>query len=91
MASDFNLTLKKLLADRIDLMPVSEKYYDKLKREGVHVETVLLLTEQIYSIACNKSVADQDIARMQTSLNRLIHDGTQDRLFRQYGLDQQSN
>jgi len=91
LASDFNLTLKKLLADRIDLMPVSEKYYDKLKREGVHVETVLLLTEQVYSIACNKSVADQDIARMQTSLNRLIHDGTQDRLFRQYGLDQQSN
>lgn len=91
LASDFNLTLKKLLAGRIDLMPVSEKYYDKLKREGVRVDNVLLLTEQIYSIACNKSVADQDIARMQTSLSRLIHDGTQDKLFRQYGLEQQSN
>lgn len=91
LASDFNLTLKKLLAGRIDLMPVSEKYYGKLKRQGVHVDNVLVLTEQIYSIACNKSVADRDIAKMQASLNRLIHDGTQDRLFRQYGLEQQSN
>lgn len=91
LASNFNLTLKKLLAGRVDLMPVSEKYYDKLKREGAQVDNVLVLTEQIYSIACNKSVGDQDIAKMQTSLNRLIHDGTQDRLFRQYGLEQQSN
>jgi len=91
LASDFNLTLKKLLNGRIDLMPISEKYYDKLKRDGVTVDNVLLLSEQVYSIACNKGVADDDIGRMQASLKRLIDDGTQDRLFHKYGLDQQSN
>lgn len=91
LASALDLTLKKLLNGRIDLMPISEKYFSKLKREGVAVDRILLLAEQINSIACNKSVPDRDIARMQASLKKLIDDGTQEALFRKYGLDGQSN
>ena len=91
LASDFNLTLKKLLNGRIDLMPISEKYFDKIKREGVGVDNILLLSEQIYSIACNKNVPDADIGKMQASLKKLIDNGTQDALFHKYGLDQQSD
>ncbi len=91
LASDFDLTLKKLLNGRIDLMPISEKYFDKLKRGGVGVDSVLLLSEEIYSLACNDGVADEDIGKMQASLKKLIDDGTQDKLFHKYGLDQRSN
>jgi polar amino acid transport system substrate-binding protein len=86
LATDLDLTMKKLMNDRIDLMPISEKYYEKLRREGVAVESVLILAESTYSIACNKSIPDTVISRMQTQLDRLIADGTRDRLFKQYGL-----
>ncbi|MDB5550839.1 MAG: hypothetical protein JWL86_823 [Rhizobium sp.] len=86
LASDFNLTLKKLMLGRIDLMPISEDYYGKLRNEGVGIESTLVLSEQIYSIACNKSVPDADVAKMQASLDKLIADGTQAALLKKYGL-----
>jgi polar amino acid transport system substrate-binding protein len=90
LASDFNLSLKKLLAGRIDLMPVTEDYYAKLRRDHVAVERVVVLSEQIFSLACNTSVPDAEIAKMQTALGKLIADGTQAALFRKYGLAIQS-
>ena len=91
LASDFNLTYKKLMLGRIDMMPISEKYYEKLKREGSEIEFVLVLAETIYSIACNKGVADDTIATMQQTLTALIADGTQKTLFLKYGLDERGN
>lgn len=91
LASDFNLTYKKLMLGRIDMMPISEKYYEKLKGEGAEVEFVLVLAEQIYSIACNQGVADAAIAKMQAALDALIADGTQKALFAKYGLDKTDN
>ncbi|UVC07062.1 transporter substrate-binding domain-containing protein [Rhizobium sp. TH2] len=90
LAADFNLTLKKLMLGRIDLMPISEDYYGKLRSEGAKIESTLVLSEQIYSIACNKSVPDADIARMQAGLDKLIADGTQAALIKKYGLDTKS-
>ena len=90
LATDFNLTLKKLLLGRIDLMPIAEDYYVKLRRDGTGIEKVLVLSEQIYSVACNKAVPDETIAKMQKSLDKLIADGTQAALFRKYGLDIES-
>lgn len=87
LTTDFNLTLKKLLNDRIDLMPMSEKYFDKLRREGVGIEDVLVLVEQINSMACNISVPDEDISKMQASLTKLIDNGTQGAVLRRYGLE----
>lgn len=91
LAADFNLTLKKLVLGRIDLMPIAEDYYSKLRRDGVGIERVLLLSEQSFSLACNKSVPDADIVKMQASLDRLIADGTQARIFKAYGLEIQSH
>ena len=90
LATDFNLTLKKLMLGRIDLMPIAEDYYVKLRRDGTEIEKVLILSEQIYSVACNKAVPDETIAKMQTSLDKLIADGTQAALFKKYGLDIES-
>ncbi|WP_026187238.1 ABC transporter substrate-binding protein [Ensifer sp. BR816] len=86
LATDLELTLKKLLTGRIDLMPISEKYFDKLKRDGTPIESTLVLAEDIYSIACNPSVPDEVIGRMQKGLDKVIADGTQGRLFEKYGL-----
>lgn len=90
LVTDFNLSLKKLLAGRIDMMPMAEDYYGKLRRENVAIERVLVLSEQIFSLACNRSVPDAEIARMQTALGKLIEDGTQADLFRKYGLEIES-
>jgi polar amino acid transport system substrate-binding protein len=90
LATDFNLTLKKLMLGRIDLMPIAEDYYVKLRRDGTEIEKVLVLSEQIYSIACNKAVPDEEIRKMQASLDKLIADGTQAALFKKYGLDIES-
>jgi polar amino acid transport system substrate-binding protein len=86
IATDLGLTMKKLMSGRIDLMPISDKYYEKLKRDGASIEAVLTLAESTYSIACNKSVPDKAIDLMQQGLDKIIADGTQDRLFEAYGL-----
>lgn len=90
LATDFNLTLKKLMLGRVDLMPIAEDYYLKLRKDGTEIEKVLVLSEQIYSLACNKAVPDGEIARMQAALDAMIADGTQAKIFRQYGLDVES-
>jgi polar amino acid transport system substrate-binding protein len=90
LAADFNLTLNKLMLGRVDLMPIAEDYYVKLRREGTEIERVLILSEQIYSLACNKAVPDEEITRMQKALDELIADGTQTALFKKYGLDIES-
>ena len=86
MAVDQTLSLKKLLSGRIDLMPVSEDYFAVLQREGRPVEVALVLTEDVYSIACNPGVSAEVVARMQSSLDKLIADGTQAMIFKKYGI-----
>ena len=83
LAVDQTLSLKKLLSGRIDLMPVSEDYFMVLKRQGTAVEVALVLTEDVFSIACNPGVSDEVVARMQSSLDKLIADGTQANDFRE--------
>ncbi len=86
VASDFRATLKKLMSNRIDLMPISESYFDKLTKEGNAVEKVTVLSAQPMGIACQKDFPDDLLKRMQTALDGLIADGTQKQLFLKYGL-----
>lgn len=86
LAVDQTLSLKKLLSGRIDLMPVSEDYFMVLKRQGKAVEVALVLTEDVYSIACNPGISDEVVAGMQSSLDKLIADGTQAMIFKKYGV-----
>ncbi|PST20068.1 ABC transporter substrate-binding protein [Rhizobium sp. JAB6] len=86
IGSDFKATLKKLMSDRIDLMPISEFYFDKLRKEGNAVEKVMILSQQPMAIACQKDFPADLQGRMQAALDMLIANGTQRQIFLKYGL-----
>jgi polar amino acid transport system substrate-binding protein len=85
IATDFNATLRKLLGGRIDMMPISELYFEKLKVDQP-VEVVTMLSSQPMGIACHKDFPSDLQVRMQTALDKLIADGTQNEIFLKYGL-----
>ncbi|MFB2550637.1 substrate-binding periplasmic protein [Ensifer soli] len=85
-AASMTLTLKKLVAGRIDLMMTSLKTYEKLHAEGHAIEPALALESGRYGLACNLAIADDVIAGMQSALDGLIADGTQARIYARYGL-----
>lgn len=86
VASDFNATLRKLLNGRIDMMPISELYFDKLKADQP-VEMVTVLSAQPMGIACEKSFPDDLRAKMQAALDKLIADGDQKQIYLKYGMN----
>lgn len=86
LASSLDLTLKKLEIGRIDLIPLSEKFFHDLVGRGHPLEQQFVMTEQIFALACSKSVPDAQIEKMQASLNKLIADGQQQAIFKRYGL-----
>lgn len=87
VAANFDMTLKKLLAGRIDLMVASDGYFRDAKSNGADVEIAYVLSEQVNSIACGKNVPDEIINRMQAGLDSLIEDGTQEKLLQKYGME----
>lgn len=87
LSADLDITLRKLLRDRIDLMPISEGVYQKLKAEGTAIEKVMVFAEQQLGIACNRQVPDALIGKMQTALDTLIKDGVQSTILKRYGIN----
>jgi polar amino acid transport system substrate-binding protein len=85
-AASLDSTLKKLLAGRVDLMMTSEKTFETMQAGGTPVEAALVLEGKQYGIACHKDMPEEIVSRMQVELDRLIADGTQDRIFERYGL-----
>lgn len=86
LATDIDLSLRKLLSGRIDLLPTSIKTYEKMVKDGYAVEKAMLMADQIYGIACHKDTPSDVIARLQSELDKLIVSGEQDRIFTTYGL-----
>lgn len=86
LATDLETTEKKLLSGRVDLMVTSEKTFEAMRDRGSAVESALTLEGQRYGFACNLALPDELIARMQKELDRLIADGTQDRILTRYGV-----
>jgi polar amino acid transport system substrate-binding protein len=84
VGADFQITLHKLNAGRIDLMPMSESTF-KSQPPGKFREVITLARQQL-GLACNKSVPDEVIAKLQARLDRLIADGTQQSIFDRYKL-----
>jgi polar amino acid transport system substrate-binding protein len=84
LARDLDLTLKKLLSGRVDLMAVSESFVHRLQDQGVPVEEVAVLYEQVFSIACSPQTPDSIVARMQKALTAIIADGTQAEILVRY-------
>jgi polar amino acid transport system substrate-binding protein len=89
ISADVDTTLRKLLGGRIDMMPMSEGVYERLRADGTPIEKVILFSEQQLGIACHKDVPDDLIERMQANLDRLIKDGVQDAILQRYGLKRQ--
>jgi polar amino acid transport system substrate-binding protein len=89
IASDFSATLRKLLSGRIDMMPISEIYFEKLKVDQPVVR-LATLSSQSLGIACEKSFPDDIRAKMQDALDKLIANGTQKAIFAKYGLHPQN-
>ena len=86
LSADVDITLRKLQEGRIDMMPMSEGSYEKLQAEGKGLEAVLVLAETSLGIACNRSVPDDVIDRMQGGLDRLAAGGVQAEIMRRYGV-----
>ncbi|WP_455270793.1 substrate-binding periplasmic protein [Rhizobium herbae] len=86
LAADMETTAKKLLSNRIDLMMTSEKTFQMMRDQGAALESALVLEGKFYGFACNLSVPDALVKGMQAQLDKLIADGTQDRIFVKYGL-----
>ncbi|WP_340115471.1 transporter substrate-binding domain-containing protein [Pelagibius sp. 7325] len=84
LARDLELTLKKLLSGRVDLMAVSESYLHRLQSDGVSVEEVAVLFEQVFSMACSPDTPDHTVRRMQQALSDMIADGTQSTILARY-------
>ncbi len=87
VSADFDTTLRKLLEDRISLMPMSQGILRQLRSEGVALDEAVTLSLQPLGIACHLQVPDETVLRMQQALDGLIADGTQRRIFASYGID----
>ena len=87
VGNDFKTTLKKLMNDRIDLIPMSEFYYLRLKREGSPIEKVATLAETPLGVACQKDLPEPLKHKMQAALDQMLEQGQDKPLFAKYGLD----
>lgn len=83
-APSLELSLKKLLAGRVDLMLLSSSTVDDLRERGEPLEIIFNVETTRSGIACNPAVPDETIAAMQSSLDRLIADGFQAETVRRY-------
>lgn len=86
LAADIDISLRKLLSGRIDLLPTSVKTYENLVKQGHPVEKAMLMAGQVYGIACHKETPPDLVERLQAELDKLIVNGGQDRIFAAYGL-----
>lgn len=85
-APSLDLSLKKLLSDRVELMIMTRTTYGSLRRQGQPIETVLNLEGTRAGIACNLAVPDATISAMQVELDKLITNGGQAEIYKRYDM-----
>jgi len=83
-AKNMETTLKKLEAGRIDMMAVSEAFYNSLKKDGKDVDLAVVLSETVLSMACNPATDAGNVKKMQDALKAMIDDGTQAKILAKY-------
>lgn len=86
ISADFNNTLKKLVSGRIDMMPMSESTFRRLRSSDSSFRQVAILDERRLGLACNLAVPASMIDALQRQLDILISDGTQRSLYIKHGL-----
>lgn len=84
LAPEIDLTVKKLLAGRIDMMPMAASMITEERRKGVPIEPVVMLVANINALACNPDTPHEAVERMRHSLRKINTDGTRDAIFAHY-------
>lgn len=88
-ASDFGLTLKKLVSGRIDLAMTSEAAFRAEVDKGQPLEEVLSMPAAIYALACSLDVPTKTVSALQMELETLVTAGEQDAIYEKYGMPAQ--
>ncbi|WP_422375970.1 substrate-binding periplasmic protein [Roseibium sp.] len=83
-AKNMETTLKKLDAGRVDMVAVSEAFYNSLKKDGKDVDLAVVLSETVLSMACNPGTNADNVKKMQDALKSMIDDGTQAKILAKY-------
>lgn len=84
LTSEIDLSLKKLIAGRIDLMPMAASMVADLQKQAVPVEPAVIFTRSFDSLACNRKTSPETLTRMRASLKKLTEDGTRAGIFQRY-------
>jgi polar amino acid transport system substrate-binding protein len=84
LTSEIDLSLKKLIAGRIDLMPMAASMVTSLQKQAVPVEPAVIFTRSVDALACNRKTPPETLQRMRASLKKLIDDGTRAGIFQRY-------
>lgn len=85
LTSTIELSLNKLLAGRVDLIPIANQMIIELRLKGVPIAPTVLLSSSVDSLACNRHTDPAVVERMRSSLKKLVTDGTRDRIYSVYG------
>lgn len=84
LAAEIELTLKKLLGGRIDMMPMEKSMIKDLQKKQIPIEPVVKLVTNVESLACNPNTSPVLIKRMAESLKVISTNGTRDAIFAKY-------
>lgn len=84
LTSEIDLSLKKLIAGRIDLMPMAASMVTDLQKKAIPVEPAVVFTRSTDSLACNTKTPQETLEKMRASLKKLIADGTRAGIFQRY-------
>ncbi|MGF1740530.1 transporter substrate-binding domain-containing protein [Vibrio profundum] len=83
-ANDADKSIKKLKANRVDMVAMAESRLIAMVNDGQPVEKAIDIFAIKMGLACNKSVKDETIVKLQFQLDQLIADGTQKKIMEKY-------
>ena len=83
-APQIDNAMTMLANGRLDYVAMSSVTYQESLAAGAKVESTLVLREDVFSIACSRTVPLDTIKAMQTALDSMIEDGTQARIVASY-------
>ncbi|MDE1464537.1 substrate-binding periplasmic protein [Spartinivicinus poritis] len=83
-AGDADKSLKKLKSNRVDMVAMAESRYKALVDSGEPLEKVTDIFALKMGLACNQAVSDDTISALQKELDKLIADGTQEKIAKSY-------
>lgn len=77
-------TLLKLKLDRVNMAAMAESRFIAMREEGAPLEKVIDIFAIKMGLACNISIQDETIAKLQAELDKIINNGTQKEITDRY-------